>query len=279
MIRKFECKNCGKHFEADDKQMVTCPNYQNDNVEIAGTKFISKIGKIGLGVVLLAIVAIIIINLDRKVNILHEDKSIVVIEPDTENDPIVPFLDIPPTIEVGELVFEGKGYNFKVGVKAPPSQNVYIAILDPFDNTKVVAKSDNGVFKEVPYSEVDGAIYSIALMDATADTIICCVEKPGFIRQASVAAKMTVAELQKMIDNRDETLMGVGENDYLAPECKLKFVGLPSDAVNIPTSLYEVFEKLDMETWTQAKVTALAYDDKNRISVITFSVKLAMDEF
>ncbi len=84
---------------------------------------------------------------------------------------------------------------------------------------------------------------------------------------------MTVAELQARIEKRDETLMGVGENDYLNPGYKLKFVGLPSDAVNVPSTLGEVFDKLDNEIWSSVKVNSLDYDDMNRISMIKLSIK------
>ena len=33
MIRKFECKNCHKVFQADDQNLVICPECHSDNVE------------------------------------------------------------------------------------------------------------------------------------------------------------------------------------------------------------------------------------------------------
>ena len=80
-------------------------------------------------------------------------------------------------------------------------------------------------------------------------------------------------ELQSKINNRDATLMGIGENDYLSPEYTLKLNGLSSDAVNIPSTLGEVFDKLDNEIWESVKVTSLEYDDMNRINKIVLSVK------
>ena len=282
MRKKFECLNCGKHFDADDSNMVTCPYCQSDNVDIANFKIPSIVWKAGAAIAALAIAALIVLNICKKEEKEANNTEFEISELDansSDSTSTIAGLDIPPTIELSNLVFEGKGYAFKVSVKNAPNQKAYIAILHPFDNSKVIAKSNNGSFNDIPYSDVDGAIYSIALMDATTDTIICSIDKPGFIKQATVEAKMTVAELQQKIDSRDESLMGVGENDYLSPNYKLKFVGLPSDAVNIPSNLYEVFEKLDMETWTQARVKDLSYDDKNRISVITISVKLPDDNF
>ena len=278
MIRKFECKNCGKQFEADDKKMVSCPHCQSDNVEIASFRISPLVWKVGAGVLALAIIVALLFPTSGK------DKDIMQIEEITSNGDeigersdsteIVPGLDIPPTIEVGDMSFEGNGYSLKVKAYNVPVSKTYIAILNPFDNTKRIAKSDDGTFKNVPSSDVDGAYYTIALVDAATDSIICSIEKPGFIEQSPVATKMTISELQQKIDSRDNSLLGAGENDYLAPDYKLKFIGLSSDAVNIPTILAEVTDKLDMETWASAKVTALDYDDKNRVSAITLKVEL-----
>ena len=83
---------------------------------------------------------------------------------------------------------------------------------------------------------------------------------------------MTKEELQQLIDKRDPSLNGAGENDYLAPDYKLKFSGLPADAVNVPQILADVTDKLDWEVWQKVTVTALGYDDMNRISSITLQV-------
>jgi hypothetical protein len=65
----------------------------------------------------------------------------------------------------------------------------------------------------------------------------------------------------------------------LAPDYKLKFNGLPSDAVNIPKILSEVFEKIDMEVWKSATVLSLDYDEMNRIKTITLKVVVSNDNF
>ena len=171
------------------------------------------------------------------------------------------------------MTFEDNGYSFEVSIENPPAVKCYVAVLDAYNVKKIITKSNNGKFKDVPFSEADGGCYNIALFDASADTLICSIEKPGFIRQKAVSKRMTVAELQSRIDKRDESLMGVGENDYLNPEYKLKFIGLPGDAVNVPSTLGEVFDKLDNEIWSSVKVKSLDYDDMNRISMINLSIK------
>lgn len=276
MIRKFECKNCQNRFEADDEGQVVCPKCNSDNVEYAHFHIPSMIWKIAGGIILLLIIGVIAANIDWKspqqtVESTNEKDSTEIIIDDTYR--IETGLSLPPEIIVGELTFEEKGYTFEVKVENPPSLKFYYAIVDPYNSKKIVAKSDDGKFKDVPCSEADGGMYDISLIDASADTIICNIQKPGFIKQKAVTKKMTVDDLQSKINSRDASLMGVGENDYLSPEYTLKLNGLSSDAVNIPSTLGEVFDKLDNEIWESVKVKSLEYDDMNRIKKIELSVK------
>jgi hypothetical protein len=276
MKRKFECKNCGKLFEADDSTMVVCPHCQSDNVDIARARIPVKVWIAVAGVIAVVFLTYLLFKNggEEQENV---NEVLIIDEPIIGGGDTIKVnaeLVIPPTIEVGDLSLDGNGYTFKVGVKNPPAQKVFIAIFHPYDSLKQIARSEDGQFKGVPYSDADGAFYNIALVDAATDTVICSIPKTGFIKQVAVATKMTAAELQQKIESRDESLMGIGENDYLAPDYKLTFTGLPSDAVNIPTILSDVFEKLDMETWATVTVTNLWYDDKNRISSITLDVKL-----
>ena len=277
MIRKFECKNCQNRFEADDAGQVLCPKCNSDNVEYDHVHIPSKVWKIVGGILLLLIIGIIISKIDgcKSPNQTEEfsvekDSTECVQDSTYINET---GLSLPPVINVGELLFEENGYTFEVKVDNPPSFRFYYAIVDPYNSKKIVAKNDNGKFKEVPCSEADGGMYDISLFDASTDTLICSIQKPGFIKQKSVSKKMTSEELQTKINNRDASLMGVGENDYLSPEYVLKLNGLSSDAVNIPSTLGEVFDKLDNEIWESVKVKSLEYDDMNRINKIVLSVK------
>lgn len=277
MIRKFECKNCQNLFEADDAGQVICPNCNSDNVEYAHFHIPGKVWKIAGGIILLLIIGIIISKINSCKSPHPTEESIEKIDSagyvqDTTYIKETG-LSLPPVINVSELSFEEKGYKFEVTVENPPSAKFYYAIVDPYNNKKIIAKSDNGKFNDVPCSEADGGMYDISLFDASADTMICSILKPGFIKQKAVSKKMTAEELQSKINNRDASLMGLGENDYLSPDYTLKLNGLSSDAVNIPSTLGEVFDKLDNEIWESVKVNTLEYDDLNRISKIVLSVK------
>ena len=277
MMRKFECKNCKSRFEAEDNNQVLCPNCHSDNVEYAHFQIPAKAWKIAGGVLALILLVFVLFQFDWNTSTNPEDS--LSDEADTlayQRDSTYlkeTGLSLPPVINVSELTFEDNGYSFEVSIENPPAVKCYVAVLDAYNVKKIITKSNNGKFKDVPFSEADGGCYNIALFDASADTLICSIEKPGFIRQKAVSKRMTVAELQSRIDKRDESLMGVGENDYLNPEYKLKFIGLPGDAVNVPSTLGEVFDKLDNEIWSSVKVKSLDYDDMNRISMINLSIK------
>lgn len=277
MERKFECHNCNARFDADDARQVQCPKCGSDNVEYAHFHIPSKAWKalcVALAVLFFVVLAI---NIDwghsenqGGTDIVEKDS--MAIGRDTAYIKETG-LNLPPVINVGELMFEGKGYKFNVTVDNPPMVKFYYAIVDPYNDKNVIAKNENGSFADVPYSNADGGMYEVSLLDASVDTIICSIEKTGFIKQQSVSIKMTTAELQSKIDSRDASLMGVGENDYLNPDYELKLMDLSGDAVNIPSTLGEVFDKLENEIWESVKVNSLEYDDMNRISKIVLSVK------
>ena len=271
MICKFECSDCKTRFEADDRENVICPHCKSDNVDYAKTHISSKVW---MAVAIIAVlVALVCVALHIEWGKESGDGMVICGGhiSDTTEVVIVPGLDVPPTIEVGDLIFEEGGYSFTVVVKNRPSAKAYVAVINPINN-QTISKSEDGVFKDIPSSEADGSFYTIALMDAAKDSVLTSMEKPGFIKQAKVARKMSVEELQRKIESRDDSLMGLGENDYLSPDLTLKFVGLPADAVNVPTILSEVFEKLDMEIWSSVLVSNLEYDEMNRIKTITLKV-------
>ena len=276
MIRKFECKDCKHRFEADDAGQVLCSKCNSDNVEYAHFHLPPVVWKVGGIILLVAILAIVATNIDLKQSADGPEPIAVKDSLDHARDTTYvneTGLTLPPIINIGELVFEEDGYTFEVTVENAPALKFYYVILDSYNHKKVIAKSSDGKFKGVPFSTADGGCYDVALMDVSADTLICCIEKTGFIKQKAVTKKMPVSELQSLIDSRDVSLMGVGENDYLNPDYKLKISGLPSDAVNVPTTLGEVFDKLDNEIWSSVKVSSLEYDDMNRISVIQLTIK------
>jgi len=148
-------------------------------------------------------------------------------------------------------------------------------MMSHFDK-EVLQKSKDGHFRDIPYCADDGHSYDFAIMDSNADTLLCVpIEQTGFIKQAIVSKedRMTIEQLQTLIDTQDDSLKGVGESDYLAPDYKLTFSGLPSDMKN-PESWSEIFEMLDFGIWESVTISKLDYDDKNRINSVTLKVSM-----
>ncbi len=276
MKRKFECWNCHKQFDADNSEWVTCPHCKSDNVEYASWHFPPwmKCGIIAavVGVVVIYVILQIDLNFQKSETVVDASDSTAVEEFVVDTTYISETgLEIPASIIVGDLTFEDEGYEFSAKVKNPPPIKYYYVVRQAFGE-KIIARSDDGKFSSIPCSEDEGGSYRVQILSSANDSICASLDVPGFIKQRKVSKKMSAAELQKKISVRDPSLMGIGENDYLSPDCKLKFIGLSNSATNVPQLIADVFEKLDNGAWTSAKVSSLEYDDMNRICVITFNV-------
>lgn len=274
MKRKFECKNCNKQFEADDQQQVVCPHCKSDNVEPANFHFTLRMWKAVVGIFALLLVCIAVFSVLRceEEPTVQEETTIPV-----ETDSV--YTDyhetVPPTVKVSQPACNDDGlYSVDVEVKNL-NRNVkfYFIMLSHFDK-KILQKSEDGHFNQIPYCSEDGNSYDFAIMDSKTDTLLCVpVEQTGFVRQVTIDSekKMTISQLQKLIDTQDESLNGVGESDYLAPDYQLEFPGLSSDIVK-PRTWADLFEMIEFEQLKRATVTHVDYDDKNRIKVVTLRV-------
>lgn len=274
MLKKFECKECKTRFEADDAHSVVCPHCQSDNVDYAHFHISAKVWKIITGCVFGGLIVWGIVSPPRfscsRPDGSGSDSTDSTIDTPTVDTPI--YIGFP-ILNIGEPVEDEGYYTVEVAVENPGVAKIYYAILDPYDNSHIIAKDDKGHFTKIPSSKADGGVYDIAVFDAKEDTIICKIDKPGFIPIVSPPSdRMSKEDLQDSIDARALSLMGKGENNYLASDYTLKFVGLSKDAVNVPTILAEVFEKLNF-SWTSVKVISLRYDNMNRISEITMKVE------
>lgn len=276
MIKKFECKTCKKRFEADIQSRVVCPHCQSDNVEICNHQHIP-------GWVWKTLSAIFVVLLAGWA-VFH-----FFLSPDNPTNPTtsqwdedsvsVGYIDPqdPPTVRISEPSWS-KDLMYSVNVKAlnvDGNMKFYYVMLSHFEK-KVLQKSDDGHFSNIPYCAEDGHSYDFAIMDSNTDTLLCVpVSQIGFVKQITIDddKKMTVEQLQKLIDTQDSSLNGIGENAYLAPDYKLEFVNLPSD-MNKPESWSEIFEMLDFEIWKNVTVTKLSYDEKKRINKVTLRISL-----
>lgn len=272
MIKKFECKTCKKLFEADDNNSVFCPYCHSDNVEPARFHLPSLVSYSGL-VVVIGLVVLMIWRFGD--NIIGTSVEPQIDEPEPES-PIEEITD-PPTVEVSEPKFDKNNYTVTVVAKHVPRKLKYYYVrLNHFGDKEVLQKSKDGHFRDIPYCADDGHSYDFAIMDSNADTLLCVpVEQTGFIKQAIISKedRMTIEQLQTLIDTQDDSLKGVGESDYLAPDYRLTFSGLPSDMKN-PESWSEMFDMINFEIWKGVTVSKLDYDDKNRINSVTLKVSM-----
>lgn len=273
MIRKFECRNCNRQFEADDQKTVVCPHCHSDNVEPAGRHIPAIVWKSVLAVVLVGLTCGVILLLSSRCNTSADPEN-----PDSSSVNTTEWNPIdPPTVTVSQPFFNDNGkYSVDVESKnVPAGADYYYVMLSHFDQ-KVLQKNEDGHFSNIPYCEEDGHSYDFAIMDSREDTLICLpVEQTGFVKQVIIdsSKKMTQEQLQKLIDTQDKSLNGVGESDYLAPDYQLKFSGLPSD-IEKPQSWAELFEMIEYEIIKSVTVSQIDYDDKNRINVIRLKVTM-----
>lgn len=302
-MKKFECLDCHQIFEADENNWIECPHCKSDNFREASLgssiRKHTSIGKqskesnaprftkknyIGMGILggFIAIGLTILYFRGRPDTpdiVVEDTTSVTTINTDTainirvintdykERQP--PMLYMVPKVPV----FDGETgtYSCNIKVDFPPEEPFKFVIMGVHDN--IVAESPDGKFTNVPYSTDQGGSYHVFLMSKDGKkTLSDTAPINGFIKQAIPPKRMQVAEIQKLLDKRDTSLMGLGESDYLSPELKLEFVGLSKTTDDIPTILFEVMEKLDYGTWKSVTVTKLQYDDMNRINKITFKI-------
>lgn len=290
MIRKFECKDCGKRFSFEENEQVKCPHCSSDNVDYDSIHIPYKYIAIALCVVL---VGILISRIDfgslsssitsnegnetelpestSENNYVEDNKNQEVLNEEIKSLGI----EIPPTIkslEKMELDDEGN-YNVVIRIEHAPEKGYCVQILDVKTN-KVVAKSSNCEFKGVPFSKNDGKYYAQIVNESTNEPLSEKTEITGFVEVKSISKKLSVAELQNLINKQDQSLLG-HDNEYLSPVCKIKYASLPKNTDYAPDNLADVFEMLDFGAWTSVEVSSLEYDNTKHISSITLKVKAA----
>ena len=283
MIRKFECNNCHKTFQADDQSLVLCPACHSDNVEYYSIKIPYK--AIIAVIIAIAAIGIGIYSVPYKNDNTGTNNDDDIIRSDT--DSVIrdikeiekkytdeTGLSIPPSISIqGKMTLndDDNTYSFKVKVDNLPSSITYKVILTDKITSKTIAESKDGSFERIPPSKADGGIYLIKIVDTQNDSVLCYLTKDGFLPVKKVGRKLSVSELQKLIDSSDESLIGNGENPYLSPDYTINYNGL-SNEEHQPSNLADVVEKLEMGTWIRVKVESLTYDDTKHIKSITLNI-------
>lgn len=277
MKKDFECWACKHRFEADDNLDVVCPKCGSDNVDYTTWHFPKWLWKVGSLLFFLWIVIHLGIWVwklipERGTPASYESK----IEQNIASDDSIAEelgFDIPPILRiVTQPTPNDDGiYSFEATVDHAPACKYYFTLMDKLKKEEV-ARSSDGKFSEVPGTKFEGGSYDLLLRAERGDSVLATLDLPGFIVIEKVDKKMTPAELQKLVNARDESLVGIGENKYLAPVCELHFEGLSKKAINIPTDMAAVLLKLENKSWKSVTITKLDYDNTKHINSITMKV-------
>lgn len=280
MKRKFECWNCKKSFEADDKEWVECPHCHSDNVEYATFKLPQWIAWVPLVIVLIVGVCYGICNLMKSNQPKQETREYG----DEVSEQFAQKADsaylqsggtIEPSLSMAAIEYnEGDGtYNCCIQVDYPPERPWKIVIVSKVDKKKVIAESLDGSFEGVPYAEYKEypelkGIYIVRLLDKeTNDPLIDDKEFPNFEKQFTIKTPWTATVLETKL-NGGENLT---DNDYLADKHKVIVTNKPANDTTPTNTLREVQEMLHMCNIT-AKVISVEYDDMKKICVAKLKI-------
>lgn len=271
-IQRFVCLNCHQRFQADDTKMVECPHCHSDNVEPESPKKSKIVWMVSAAIIIIGLLSYLLLR-DKGVREIGKD-PITTFNKDSDSIIIdVPKeIVIPPKIEYSPLNYDGKAYSFSTIVGNAPQQHYRIVLTVHRDSKKIIARSEDGKFKGIPPSEAEGGQYDLVILDDR-DSMLCePTPVSGFIKRENITQKMSKEQLQELINNGDESLMGDGENNYLAPSLSLICKGLPSDAQK-PESLYDVVERLQNGLWSSVTILRVDYDKDDRISTVEISIE------
>jgi len=280
MIRKFKCKDCGTSFSSEENGQVRCPNCGSDNVDYDKMHIPYKYIGIAICIVLMMLLLSKINgptppnpddNNDNDTTVVDDPKK-----KKTEQEIEDLGIKIPPTIKgVENLEVDDSGnYNFLVKIDHAPESNYCVVITDKVTN-EVIAKSENGVFTNVPYSKNDGK-YDACIVNSSSDSPLSeKTEITGFVKIESISNRLSKMELQDLINKQDPSLLG-HDNKFISPVCKIKYSNFPKGAeYDAPDNLGDVFELLEFGKWASVEVATLDYDDTKHISSITLKIEEA----
>jgi hypothetical protein len=280
MKHAFECLNCHHRFEADDQNTVVCPKCQSDNVDFARFHIPKGMWKWGAALLALVVVGGLVISVCKRssgtANEQKKEQQQTTLEVGNKGTiKIVEVADLPnpPKVEIvgNKPTFTNGGYSFTVSIIGElAGRNVYVAVCDCVDNSKIIARSnEKQEFKGVPASEHKGK-YFLGVFDAESNTLLGGSERSGFLPIEPAGERMTEKQLQELIDNLDPSLEGSGLNKLISPSVKIQHTGI--DASKTKNTFSEVLTKLDNGDWESVEVTNVEHDEMNLVSSVTLKV-------
>lgn len=276
MISNFKCNHCDALFRTDDESVVVCPRCGSDNVEPINIhrKRYNRWIAIVAGIALIGGIAALFVVFGHK-QVENDTEEVLEVTELVTVD--TTYTDVP--VELVKMSLEVKSkirldassgtYSFKTDCRHLPEGAKVEFSLAGFDG-KVVARSSDGSFSKVPPAADKTGIYTLSASvagipdDKQPETIEIAGFDPAPVADAP---RMTVAEVQKLLDARDISAIykpGVG----IVKGCQLKYVGLGPDERG-PKDIGRLFSHLNLSDWAGVEVVSMTYDSYNRVNSIT----------
>lgn len=285
MENKFECLNCNHRFLADDRGDVSCPYCQSDNVR--PIKESSQIWGKALPVLVGLLVATGSFFCTRWVRlsmVSDNDQSEITYNDDDlysgggnsaggafespegsiEGDNVIPKSVEAITVNWTGPQLTGTTYSLDVTSSIPADQVEYV--LSNFDKKYT---SSDGHFRNIPATET--GVYSLVARNKSTGEQSDEKVVSGFVIIKANIQKMSVGELQRLVDNKDNSLVGAGANSSISPDVRFSFVNLQSGE-KAPQVFTDIFGKIRKEIWVSVTVQSVSYDSQDRISSVTFRI-------
>ena len=255
MVKKFECRECKKRFDADDSNKVLCPYCKSDNVEYASFHF----PKNGYAIIAAIVISASLILLWLKFSNKNEIEQIEIAN-DEGGPTVVISSNEKPIIKREKCTYNEKDYTYDCSFKVypQPEQDYKFTI---YESGTLVDESNNGVFKGLPCSDNDG-IYVVRLMDINADTCICELECPGFDKQVHIEKAWTAEELEQRM-NAKENLV---DNPYLAPDIKIEITNKDPRNTESLDKISKIVSSVIKRDGVSIKVQSVDYNKQKQIS-------------
>lgn len=276
MIRRFECKDCNKTFDADDKGYVKCPHCQSDNVDYFKHHLSRAISWLACGIVVAVLIIVFIVWASPfpsstptvQPNNEVRDSAEQEIAQKSDSIYIIDGSKIAPSLSISDKVYndENDTYSCRIVVSYPPQQSWKVIIKSK--NGKNVAESEDGWFKNLPYSKEDG-FYIVRLVDKKSGAMLCEErEFPDFPKLDIVKHPWSENDLQIML-NSDESLVN---NPNIANPHTVIVVNKPKGDTSVTKSLRDV-QQLIRQCGLTAKVEKVEHDNLKKIC----SAKIKID--
>lgn len=154
---------------------------------------------------------------------------------------------------------ETRTYSFSATASGGWGQYTYY--LYPAKNAKDTLVSTSGSFANV--APISGGKYVLLVKDRTGQEFT--KEIKGF---TTILNKLTTQQLTTRL-SKSTPDQGLGK--YFASGYKIKFTGLNSGDP-VPTSYTQIYSNIASGYWSKVKVTAVEFNDYNKITKITISV-------